>query len=271
MKQQTIGFFLVLSVTLFIAQGCRPLSRPGSRGEVPPVPPPDAPANRRANAVIEIAISGGIPQTPACGTTYVFTAEASEAAVECAGYTFGLLYREALRHADERMAELRCPNQCPQRNPYVIKEEGTCANGQAKVSLRMAVQCLAENTPPINGLSLRTDSDLRAPFDRALPDMPQTSNEHLTISIPPNGLAERCPFDFKFWIMLQERVNSCDVVADYASFVAKAERQAGKIWEATRCGPNCTKAQLREVGAQWGCAQDLVTVRYVFQVPCREN
>ncbi len=273
MKYSTIRLILLLSITLFIAHSCDdPLSKGGARGRVTPPPPIDAPREERASAVIDIKISDAIPQTPACGKVYTFTAEASEVAVACENYTFGLLYREALRHADERMAELQCLNGC-RPNPYVIAEKGTCDQNksEATVVLTMAFQCLHENTPPINGLPLRTDSNLQAPFEQSLPDVPQNSNEHLMISLIPNRLAERCPFDFKFWMTLEEKVNSCDAIANYGPFVAKAEEKAKKMWEVTSCGPNCTKAAFREIGAQWDCVGNAVKIQYVFQVPCKEN
>lgn len=267
MKRWIPACVALCALGLLLAMRCRP-DGPGSRGNVRPVPDRDAPDEVNANAIIELEISDPIPDPLACDTPYVIASHASEVPVECEGYSYALLYREALRHADERIAELQCKPECPQRNPYIVMQEGMCAAPVARVAMDMAVQCRAEDAPSIQGLPILVDSELRAPFTYRSPDAPGTGNERIAIELRPNDLSEDCPFDYKFWITLRESVATCDGVA-FDRFVQRAEREAAKIWGASQCGPDCTKAPLVEVGARWACAQNLVTVEYVFEVPCR--
>ena len=221
-----------------------------------------------ANGVFDLEIDGGIPGDLACGSTYVFTASTEETVTDCQGYSYAYLYREALRYADERMADLHCPEPC-QLNPYIVSQAGSCGEGFATVKLSMAVQCIPEGALPVNGLSLRGDSELRDPFQDALPDAPPSTHERLTVFVRPDSRATNCPYDFTFWITLRERVPSCDTVRDYTAFIEKAKRQATKIWQATHCGPNCRKIQPEEIGAARECTDNRVTLHYLFKVPCR--
>ena len=257
----------MLSVlSLLLAMRCRPDAR-GSRGNVPPVPDRDAPDETNANAVLRLEIASAIPEPLECDTPYVFIASASEVPVECEGYTYGLVYREALRHADERVAELQCKPECPQRNPYIVAQEGMCGDGVGRVMMSMAVQCRAEDAPLIEGLPIRVDSELAAPFSERAPDEPGTGNERLDVELRPNDYQEDCPTDYRFWISSNEAVATCDGIT-FDPFVKKAERKAAQVWEASRCSPECTKAPLHEVGASWACDQGFVNVEYVFEVPC---
>jgi hypothetical protein len=221
-----------------------------------------------SNGVFDLDIDEGIPSDLACGSTYNFTVNTAERVTDCQGYNYEYLYREALRHADERMADLRCPDPC-QLNPYVVAQAGSCAEGFANVKLSMAVQCIPEGASPVNGLPLRGGSDLRHPFQDTLPGAPSSPHERLTVFVQPDPGAINCPYEFKFWITLRERVPSCDAVGDYTAFIDKAKRQATKIWQATQCALNCRRDPPEEIGTARECADNRVTLHYLFKVPCR--
>ncbi|MBK8256838.1 MAG: hypothetical protein IPK82_29720 [Polyangiaceae bacterium] len=268
MRQQRL--FLRLAAVFFAALswGCTPpLSEPGERGSVSDPPPVDTDDFMNASGVIELNVDTPIPTQPACGVTYLFSSRADETPVECEGLHYGILYREALRHADERVAEFNCPDECPV-HPCIVSSSASCSNDRGRVELGMAITCVPEGGPTPEGLPIRTDVDLQSPYSDKIEGTISTPNEVYSIELRPNDYAEDCPFDFKYWLTLNEKVSSCDAVTDYTPFVARAEAEAKKIGDATKCVSPCSRQAVSEVGASWNCSNNTVQVKYLFAVPC---
>src|SRR5262249_10448654 len=96
----------------------------------------------------------------ACGETILLRATAKENVDRCEGYSFSVLYQEALRHVNELADRIRCPEKC-EKNPYIVYQKGRCGDGDATVTLTMAVTCRNPSDPIIEGLPIKSDAALR--------------------------------------------------------------------------------------------------------------
>ena len=245
-------------------EGADPIRRPGSWGRIVEGP---SPAEREVNVPMgRVSIVLQRQATAlACGETILLRATAKENVDRCEGYSFSVLYREALRHVDELADRINCPEEC-EKNPYLVYQKGRCGDGDATVTLTMAVTCRNPSDPIVEGLPIKSDAALRQPFDESdsIPDVSMKGTYNMEI-YRDRTLA--CPLDMWFWIDLKQAVESCENV-DYRPTILRAKEHAMEIWQNAVCPSPCAKKNLNKLGITWDCRDQQVQVRYFFEVPC---
>lgn len=241
-----------------------PIRRSGSWGRIVEGP---SQAERELNAPMgRVSIVLQRRGTPlACGETILLRATVKENVDRCEGYSFSVLYREALRHVDELADHINCPEGC-EKNPYIVYQKGRCGDGDATVTITMAVTCRNPSDRTMEGLPIKSDAALRQSFDESdsIPDASMSGTYNMEI-YRERELA--CPLNMWFWIDLKQAVESCENV-DYRPTILRAKEHAMEIWQHAVCPSPCTKKNLKKLGITWNCRDKQIQVRYFFEVPC---
>lgn len=256
----------------------------GSGGGAPPPPPqPDftragsfgsIPAGLTSERGSEVSMETVIPTPLVCGTDYDFTVRVRQQVAVCETFDYRPLYDRAVALANARIATLTCLPECPEKQSWLMAQTWDCLplgdppTLVAVVLVRFGVRCVAEGTPPPNGLAMPDPGPLLGPLPPETP--PISGFESITEEVggfidPPCGTADVVTCEYF------EEVPTC-AVASYLPFVQRANARAQFLYDQLTCQAGCVKDPFLVQRIEWACqpgGENIVHVTTYFVLRCR--
>jgi hypothetical protein len=270
----SVGLLLLLAPTL----GCG-----GGGGDPPPPPQPDftkagefgtLPQGLTSERAGEVSVETTIPSPLVCGTDYDVTVRVRQQVAVCETFDYRPLYDRAVAIAQARVDSLPCQPMCPVKQSWLMAQTWDCLPiGDppvltAVVLVRLGVRCVAEGTPPPNGLAPPDPGPLVGPLPPETP--PLSSFESITEEVggfidPPCGTSDVVTVEYF------EKVATC-AVPTYLPYVQRANARAQFLYDRLTCQAGCVKDPFVVQRIEWECApgpENFVHVTTYFVIRCR--
>jgi hypothetical protein len=258
-KTARVLLAVAVGVLLLSQSDCPDYSKDSEDGSIP--------AGAADSGIVQTFTIDKRPSNPLrCNEIFHTRAVTHEGGVNCAGYDFAAIYKQADSAAEKRANEMKCPTMdCKTLVTGREWHSWNCAGGNADATVNWFAVCPRTETPvtPPPTVPRPTAAQLQAPNPNAT--VPPTTNENADITGGTTPI--KCsPLQYVTYHYV-EAVNPRP--KDLKEYVDIAVDRAKRFDATLKCqDPPCKKQPFSPVKTVWSWAGGKVTVDVYF-IPCK--